>query len=395
MDRLNIDRDDLPVVLAWLVAALFADIPHPILGLFAEQGTGKTTAAKVLSSLVDPSPVPIRKAPKDPDSWVTAAAGSWVVTLDNLSTLPDWLSDSLCRAVTGDGDVRRKLYSDNELVTFSYRRCIIVTGIDLGAVNGDFADRLLPITLKGIDEQQRRDERDVWAGWADDHPIILGALLDLTVDVLGVLPSVAMDRRPRMADFARVLAAVDKVLGTDGYTRYLDSVRSVATDSLSGDDFITAIAHTFARSTFTGSSGELLAAVTPGDERAGKDWPGNARAVTARLHRQAPVMRKAGWTVDEIDDKHAKHIRWTITPPENEMAGNPYPQPPQPPHDDDPDAEVAEVAGVDSLPPHVEHHATELTPGNPLCTVCGKPNLFSRVSIERGICASCINKETA
>jgi hypothetical protein len=29
------------------------------------------------------------------------------------------------------------------------------------------------------------------------------------------------------------------------------------------------------------------------------------------------------------------------------------------------------------------------TPGNPHCTICGKPNLYSPQSIQRGTCASC------
>jgi hypothetical protein len=33
--------------------------------------------------------------------------------------------------------------------------------------------------------------------------------------------------------------------------------------------------------------------------------------------------------------------------------------------------------------------------GNPLCTVCGKPNLFHPDSIARGVCAGCIKREAA
>lgn len=47
----------------------------------------------------------------------------------------------------------------------------------------------------------------------DRPPAILGALLDLTAKVLAVLPNVTADRLPRMADFARVLAALAEVTG--------------------------------------------------------------------------------------------------------------------------------------------------------------------------------------
>ena len=313
---LNFEADDRPLVLAWLLAVLYPGMPHPVLGIFGEQGTGKTTAQKILVSLLDPGPVPVRKAPKDAESWVTAAAGSWVVGLDNLSVVPDWLSDSICRAVTGDGDVRRKLYTDGELAVFSFRRAIVLNGIDIGASRGDLADRMLPTTLHRIPAAERLEEDQVWPAWSKAHPRILGALLELAAGLVGVLPSVTLASKPRMADFGRVLAGVDKLLGTSGLARYMLKQKTMAAESLTADEFVTRIAAVIG--TFIGTSAELLAEVTPTNEkwRPPKGWPANPRSVTQRLRRQAPVMRKDGWTVEEDDGaNHDKTIRWTITPP--------------------------------------------------------------------------------
>ncbi|SNR82443.1 hypothetical protein SAMN04488107_0067 [Geodermatophilus saharensis] len=338
---LNVAEEDQPLLLAALVAVLVPDIPHPVLGLFGEQGTGKSTAARVLTMLLDPSPVPLRKPPRDADSWVTAAAGSWVVGMDNLSEIPDWLSDSMCRAVTGDGDVRRRLYTDGDLAVFAFRRCLIINGIDLGAVRGDLTERLLPIHLRTIDARQRREEHELWPAWQQTHPRLLGALLDLAAGVLAARPSVRLDSKPRMADFARILAAVDSVLGTSGLQSYLAKQGQTAVDTLTGDRFITAIAAIFSASTFHGTAAELLAQVPwTAESRPPKGWPTAARQVTTVLRKQAPTMRKAGWRID--DDRGANHdkvIRWTITPPGPEMTGKADPQRPQPPH---PDAEQYE-----------------------------------------------------
>jgi hypothetical protein len=323
---LNVTEEDRPLLAAWLVAALYDSIPHPVLGLFGEQGTGKTTAEKVLVSILDPSPVPTRKPPKDADSWVTAAQGSWVVGLDNLTTVPDWLSDSMCRAVTGDGDVRRQLYADNALVVFAFRRCLVVTGIDLGALNGDLADRMLTVTLDVIDDADRRDEDEIWPRWAETHPRVLGAVLDLAASVAALLPSVRLAKKPRMADFAKILYAVDQVLGTEGLSRFMVAQSQMARDALTADPFVVALADRITAQpggSFTGTSREVLALVAPSDEkwRPPKGWPATARTVTTKLHKQAPVMRKAGWAVsDDGGANHDNAVRWTITP-QPEMVG--------------------------------------------------------------------------
>jgi hypothetical protein len=108
---------DRPLLLSWMVEALIQpDTAHPIPALLAEQGSARSTVTRCLVDLIDPSPVPLRKAPRDADSWIVAAAASWLAALDNLSgDVPQWLSDSLRRAVTGDGDVRRALYTDSDV----------------------------------------------------------------------------------------------------------------------------------------------------------------------------------------------------------------------------------------------------------------------------------------
>lgn len=419
---LNVAEPDRPLVLAWLVAAMLADIPHPILTLAGEQGTGKSTAARVLVSLLDPSPVPLRKSPRDADSWITAASGSWLVAIDNVSTIPEWLSDTLCRAVTGDGDVRRQLYTDGGLALFAFRRVILLNGIDLGAVRGDLADRLLCVDLDVIDDRARRLDADLAERWTEARARVHGALLDLAAGVAGVLASVRLDRSPRMADFARVLAAVDQVTGSGGLARYIDRARTLASDALSADPFVIAMAAQLA-GPFTGTSAELLAAIEHGQDKAApKGWPANARQLTTLLKRQAPVMRRAGWTILESADLHTKVLHWTVVRPE--IAGNPCPQPPQHPQApgslgllagetagvagdvpavlapetrNEPPAitgraGVAGTAGDEYGPSQDDDHepdAREAPAGTPCCQMCGRPRLYSLATLARGICARC------
>jgi hypothetical protein len=273
--------------------------------------------------VVDPSPVPLRKPPRDPESWVTAAAGSWVVGLDNLSQVPDWLSESLCRAVTGDGDVRRKLYSDNGLAVFRFRRCIVINGIDVGALRGDLADRVSKIDLDRIAEEARAEEKELDLRWAADHPVILAGLLSLGSEIMGRLPSVRLAARPRMADFARILAAVDQLLGTDGLGRFSEQAQMMAEDALASNPFLVRL-HEM-EIDFTGKAADLLSKATPDVDRwrAPKDWPKDPREVTSLLKRNAPALRRAGWVVENVPDTHDKVAIWTLRHPGEFRPGRP------------------------------------------------------------------------
>lgn len=317
---LNVTEADRPLLLAWLIATLIApDIPHPILALFGEQGTGKSSACKLLVSLVDPSPVLLRKPPRDPDGWVTAASGSLVVGLDNLSEVKDWFSDSLCRAVTGDGDVRRALYTDGGLAVFAFRRSVLINGIDLGALRGDLADRTIVVNLDRLGEDQRRTEAEMHERFQAAWPRILGALLTEACGVVTTLPSIRLARSPRMADFARILAAVDQRLGTQGLDRYESQARTLAVDTLDGEPFIEAMRSALVDD-FEGSAADLMAAVTPPDDSGRKPygWPKGARAVTGLLRRHAPALRKEGWQITELGRlAHANVTGWKLNPPDS------------------------------------------------------------------------------
>lgn len=227
--------------------------------------------------------------------------------------------------------MRRQLYTDGGLALFAFRRMVLLNGIDLGAVRGDLADRLLVVSLDVIGDDARLLDAEIDQHWRNVHPRVFGALLDLAAGVAGVLPSVRLERSPRMADFARVLAAADKVLGTAGLRRYVDRPRNLASDALTADPFVVEMARQLP-DTFVGTSADLLGQIAL-EERPAKGWPANARQLTTLLKRQAPVMRRAGWHVDEDVDPHDKVLRWTIRPPEIASSGHPqppqYPQPPK------------------------------------------------------------------
>jgi len=137
------------LLVAWLIAALRPRGPYPVLNLQAEHGAGKSTASRFARALVDPNVSPIRSAPRETRDLAIACIHSHVLAYDNLSGVPIWLSDALCRVATGGGFSTRSLYTDDEEVIFDAVRPIIVNGIDDIATRPDLADRCLLITCRG------------------------------------------------------------------------------------------------------------------------------------------------------------------------------------------------------------------------------------------------------
>lgn len=216
--------------------------------------------------------------------------------------------------------------SDGGLVVFAFRRCILLNGIDLGALRDDLAERLLTLRLARIGSRARRYEADLDEAWARAHPRILGAVLDLTAACIAAFPSVHLESKPRMADFGRVLAAVDHVLGTDGMTRYAGQGVELTADVLDSDPVLAAIA---ARITtpYEGTSAELLTLLTPTHDeddrwRPPRGWPKDARTLTGILRRRAPSLRKLGWKVDDLGRYgHVPAIHFGLTPPQDDTSG--------------------------------------------------------------------------
>lgn len=174
---LNMDETTFRQLVAWLVAAWIPTIPHPVLTFKGEQGTGKSKTAQMVVNLIDPSPASKRSQPRDIKAWSAQAFNSWALCLDNISTIPPWLSDTLCKAVTGDGIVDRALYTDDDVVVLSFRRVLAMTTIDAGALAGDLAERLLMLDLQLIEEDRRRTEEELDGAFEAARPSRSGSSL--------------------------------------------------------------------------------------------------------------------------------------------------------------------------------------------------------------------------
>ena len=303
-ELVNLPEEDYRLAVAWVVAAYFTGIPHPILLIQGEQGTAKSNLIRTLLALVDPQPAADRTPPKDQREWAIFARASWAFCYDNITAIPDWLSNALCKGVTGDAVLQRVLHTDDDIGVYSFQRIIALTTIAIKHdLAGDLADRILLVEPEVIDK--RRTEADITAVRAAALPAALSAVLDLAAGVLRELPAAAVDNAPRMADFAKVLAALDTVTGWKTLACYRAKVASLALSLIEGNTFAYAIYRLatcpspggLEPGPWEGTAGELLDALRRicADARmTSSDLPEDVRAVGRQVREIAPSLRKAG-----------------------------------------------------------------------------------------------------
>jgi hypothetical protein len=300
-------EDDWRLLVAFLVAAFRPGRPFTALGLHGIHGSAKSTQARILRELIDPNVAPIRSMPRNEHDLVIAASNGWLVVLDNISDLKQWLSDALCRLTTGGGLATRALYTDDAEVLFDVKRPVILTGIEDVATSPDLIDRSLIVNLPEIPERKRRPEETFYREFNAVRPRVLGALLDAVAAGLANGPTVELDVLPRMADFAKWVHSCEPGLDWPSgaflasYTGNRAQAHELAVEAcLVGPQL-----RQLAEAGFEGTSTELLERVNNlADERVQKtnEWPKTGRAMSGRLRRIAPDLRTLGYVV-ELDHR--------------------------------------------------------------------------------------------
>ena len=104
----NLSKSEFYLLVGWLVAALRPAGPFPVLVLNGEQGSSKTTLAKICRYLIDPQTAPLLAEPHSTRDLMVTALNGWLLAYDNISTLPGWLSDGFCRLASGGGFAARR-----------------------------------------------------------------------------------------------------------------------------------------------------------------------------------------------------------------------------------------------------------------------------------------------
>lgn len=299
------DDDDWILLVSWLVGAFRPKGPYPILLFNGEQGSAKTWSMKVSRRCIDPVKVLAAKPHRSEDDLIIAAKKKWIAAFDNVSSIDERRADELCRLATGAGLENRELYSDDEVVSIDVCRPVMLNGIPDIAARGDFAERSIGLSAPVISEDARREEDELEPEFMAAAPAILGGLLDGVATALARRPAVraSLKKLPRMADFAVLAAAAAPAFGwteDDFFRAYGRNSRTRVEQVVEADPVAEAVRRLVEERWSAGWEGpanrllkELDEAVSDATLRQ-KRWPKGPAALSNRLRRAAPALRKLG-----------------------------------------------------------------------------------------------------
>ena len=306
------DESDKKLIIGWIIAALYPTGPYPILVLQGEQGSCKSTATKIIRSLVDPSFVPLSDNPKDKIDLITEGRNNWVIALDNLSYISNETSDTLCRISTGGGIKVRRLYTNMEEISVNIQRPIIINSINEIVARGDLMERSIFVELESVSQTSRRTEREIWMEFEIVKPKIFGALIEALSIALLNLPNTRLDEKPRMADFAILATSIESYFGwsegsfLQAYNRRHNNAAFAALENSLFGTAIKMLVTNREDEGFIGIASELeesLNNMMHFGDRKPKGWPISPKSVSNTLRDIAPHLRKIGLEVEWLPRK--------------------------------------------------------------------------------------------
>ena len=214
-----------PLLFLVLLCCYFIpSIPRPMLVIYGEKGSGKTTTSEFMKSLVDPSALSTLTLKNDERDLLVNLVQHHFLVFDNATYINEATSNELCRAVTGGGNQARKLYSDDDAVIFNFQRCVLLNGVSNIVTRSDLLDRSVLIEIERLKEY--RQIAAIRADFKRDKPEILGGIFGIISSAMQIFPHVNLDSHPlngclRMNDFSAWGYALAEAIEVDSGEKFL------------------------------------------------------------------------------------------------------------------------------------------------------------------------------
>ena len=197
----------------YIISTLIPEIDHVILTTYGPKGAAKSFLLELIKKLVDPTKPILLTLHRNIEQFIQQVNHNYINYYDNVKFIPYWLSDEICKAVTGAGHTKRELYTNDNDIIYEHRRCLGLNGINVALTEPDALDRSISIELEDIDDDKRKKEADLWTEFEKIKPQVFAYILDVIVKAMQIKETLNLKKLPRMADFAEWGEAISQAMG--------------------------------------------------------------------------------------------------------------------------------------------------------------------------------------
>lgn len=314
----NLGEKEFDMALAWMIEALRPDTHKPLLELSGPMGSAKSSTQARLRQLIDPNAADLRAPPRKSIELMVMATNSYMVSLENVSSLGAEMQDDLCRLSTGAGFGTRRLYANFDEALTCLMRPVMINGIAPNASRQDLIDRTVSLSVMPIKTYVSALSLD--AEFAAARPKIFGAMLDLFAKALAVLPSVSIapDKIPRMADFAAMGEAVFRSIGhaPETFVRHYDELKTEAAVRALDDSATAVCLQALLDDALEGievNFKQLLELLEKYASKGMKRLPDTPKALSGELTRLQTALTRVGIIVQRIEPRTSRGYVVRIT----------------------------------------------------------------------------------
>lgn len=245
---------------------------------------------------------------------------NWFCNFDNISNIGDTTSDTLCRAVTGEGYSKRGIYTNEDDVVFTYKRCVSLNGIDVIPKKDDLLDRSILFELDRIQDSNRKGEYKLLEELRLVMPEILGSIFGILSKAIRVYSGSSTIRLNRMADFTSWGYAIAEAiggLGSEFLSRYNKNINKQNLEAINSNSFASAVVALLdSNQSWSGKASDLMIALETVAEReriytGSSDFPATSNMVSKKLKSIKSNLERLGieFEIKRTNTNNIIHLR--------------------------------------------------------------------------------------
>lgn len=210
---MDMSREDVVALMRiWMIFILMreAATARPILALFGQPGSGKSTTFRLMYDLLY-GPRKSLNAVTGPDNFDYLVSSDPFVVFDNVDTWASWLPDRLALSAATSDLVKRRLYSDADTIVLRRQAVLGISAHNPRFGREDVVDRLLLVNFRRL--TSFRDERSLFDRVQRNRSAIW---VSIVADVQAVLREPVPHSKEipqfRIADFASIGLRIARAL---------------------------------------------------------------------------------------------------------------------------------------------------------------------------------------